>query len=216
VERKFQTFFGIIRAMLNSAGVKDQLRSGVWEECAMTVTFLLNVTSIKNKEVCPYELLFGCKPKLPTSLRSFGDIGVVTTKANIQSKLKNRGTPCMFVGYSVHHANDVYRMLNLDTKRIIYSLDIIWLNEAYQDWIERKVSQKKENDDVIENSKIQEVKDGQDKLISVKDQDQLKKKKVCRAMRLLESSFNPEASTMLQNIEQGREILLEQEKCCFI
>jgi hypothetical protein len=29
-------------------------------------------------------------------------------------------------------------------------------------------------------------------------------------MRLLESSFNPEASTMLQNIEQGREILLEQ------
>jgi hypothetical protein len=29
-------------------------------------------------------------------------------------------------------------------------------------------------------------------------------------MRQLESSFNSEASTMLQNIEQGREILLEQ------
>jgi hypothetical protein len=29
-------------------------------------------------------------------------------------------------------------------------------------------------------------------------------------MCLLESSFNPEASTMLQNIEQGRETLLEQ------
>jgi hypothetical protein len=88
VKIKFQTFFGRIRAMLNSAGVKDQLRSGVWAECAMTVTFLSNVTSIKNKEVCPYELLFGCKPKLPTSLRCFGEIGVVTTKANIQSKLK--------------------------------------------------------------------------------------------------------------------------------
>jgi hypothetical protein len=35
---------------------------------------------IKNKEVCTYELLFGCKPKLPTILRSFGEIGVVTTK----------------------------------------------------------------------------------------------------------------------------------------
>jgi hypothetical protein len=45
---------------------------------------LLNVTSIKNKEICPYELLFGCKPKLPTSLRSFGEVGVVTTKANIK------------------------------------------------------------------------------------------------------------------------------------
>jgi hypothetical protein len=92
VERKFQTFFGRIRAMLNSAGVKDQLRSGVWAECAMTVMLLLTFTSIKNKEICPYELLFGCKPKLPTSLRSFGEIGVVTTKANIQKKLKNRGT----------------------------------------------------------------------------------------------------------------------------
>jgi hypothetical protein len=91
----------------------------------MIVTFLSNVTSIKNKEVCPYDLLFGCKPKLPTSLRSFDEIGVVTTKANIQRKLKNRGTPCMFVGYSVHHVNDVYRMLNLDTKRIIQSRDII-------------------------------------------------------------------------------------------
>jgi hypothetical protein len=125
VERKFQTFFGRIRVILDIAGVKDQLRSGVWEEFAMTVTFLSNLTSINNKEVFPYELLFGYKPKLPTSLRSIGKIGVVTTKANIQSKVKNRGTTYMFVGYSVNQANDVYRMLNLDTKRIIHSLDII-------------------------------------------------------------------------------------------
>jgi hypothetical protein len=84
----------------------------------------------------------------------------------------------MFVGYSIHHANDVYRMLNLDTKRIIQSRDVIWLNH---NWVDRKVSQKKETDDeiddVIASSKIQEVKDGQDKLSSVQDQDELKKKK---------------------------------------
>jgi hypothetical protein len=77
-------------------------------------------------------------------LISFVKIGVVSTKANIQSKLKNRGIPCMFVGYSEHHANDVYRMLNLETKSIIHSRDIIWMNVAYHDWIERKVSQKEE------------------------------------------------------------------------
>jgi hypothetical protein len=69
--------------MINSAGVKD--RSGVWEECAMIVKFLSNLTSIKNKGVCPYELLFHCKSKLPTSLSSFGEIGVVTNKANIKN-----------------------------------------------------------------------------------------------------------------------------------
>jgi hypothetical protein len=120
----------------------------------------------------------------------------------------------MFIGYSVHHANDVYRMLNLDTKNIIQSRDIIWLNEAYRDWIDGKVSQKKEtddeDDDVIANLKIQKVNDGHDNSRSTQDQNELKKKKVYRAMRLLENSFNPQASTMLQNIEQGREILLDQ------
>jgi hypothetical protein len=38
----------------------------------------------------------------------------------------------------------------------------------------------------------------------------LKKKKVYRVIRLLESSLNPEASKMLQNIEKGKEILFEQ------
>jgi hypothetical protein len=54
------------------------------------------------------------------------------------------------------------------------------------------------------------VKDSQDKLRGAQDQDEPKKEKFHRAMRLLESSFNLEASTMLQNIDQGREILLEQ------
>jgi transposase InsO family protein len=69
VERKFQTFFGRIRAMLNSVGLKDQLRYGVWAECAMTATYLSNITSIKEKMICPYQLLFGNRPKLPKSLR---------------------------------------------------------------------------------------------------------------------------------------------------
>jgi hypothetical protein len=85
----------------------------------------------------------------------------------------------MFVGYPVHHKNDVYRMVNLNTKSIILSRDILWLNEAYHDWIERKVLQKKdiddEDDDVIVNSNIQEFNNGQDKLRSVQDQDKLKK-----------------------------------------
>jgi transposase InsO family protein len=90
VEGKFQTFFGRIRAMLNSAGFTKDLRSGVWAECSMTVTFLSNITSIKNKTICPHQLLFESKPRLPESLRSFGEIDIVTTKSDIQGKLTNR------------------------------------------------------------------------------------------------------------------------------
>jgi hypothetical protein len=52
-------------------------------------------------------------------------MGTVVTKADIQGNLKDRGMSCMFIGYSVNHANDVYRILNLDTKSIIQSRDLI-------------------------------------------------------------------------------------------
>jgi hypothetical protein len=93
VEREFQTFFGRIRAMSNSAGRKDHLRSGVWSECAMTVNFLSNITAIKNKMIRHFQLLYESKLKLPESLRCFVEIDVVTTKNDIQRKLTRRGTP---------------------------------------------------------------------------------------------------------------------------
>jgi hypothetical protein len=139
--------------MLNSAGLKDHLRSGVWAECAMTVTYLSNITSIKEKMICPYQLLFGNKPRLLESLRSFGEICVVTTKNDIQGKITNRGTPCMFMGYSTNHAHDVYRMISIETKKIIKSRDIIWMNTVYKDWKDQKdktQSEVEDEDDAVE------------------------------------------------------------------
>jgi hypothetical protein len=65
VERKFQTFYGRIRAMLNHAGFENGKRSGIWDECARTITFLSNLRANKTKEKCPYLLLLGSKLKLP-------------------------------------------------------------------------------------------------------------------------------------------------------
>jgi hypothetical protein len=125
VNRKFQPFYGRIRAMSYHAGFENGKRSGIWAEYARTITFLSNIPASKTKERCPYQLLFGSKPKLPSSFRIFGEIGVVTTKDNVQGKLKNRGTACILLGYSVHQANDVYRMINFSTKRIIHSRDVV-------------------------------------------------------------------------------------------
>ena len=37
-------------------------------------------------------------------------------------------------GTSPNHSKDVYRMLNLDTKRVILSRDITWLGKMYGEW----------------------------------------------------------------------------------
>jgi len=80
--------------------------------------------------------LFGIKPKLPAHFKLFWEI---TVKDDIQGKLKNRGKACVFVGYSVDHANNVYRMLNLNAKRIIHSSDVVWLGKSYKEWLNNNI-----------------------------------------------------------------------------
>jgi hypothetical protein len=45
---------------------------------------------------------------------------IFTDKDEIDWKLNDQGLTSIFVGYSVNYANEVYRMLNLNTKRIIH------------------------------------------------------------------------------------------------
>ena len=63
-------------------------------------------------------------------LRTFGEMAVVAIHEGkkMRSKLDNRGKICMFVGSADDHSGDVYRFLNIHTKRIIMSRDARWLN----------------------------------------------------------------------------------------
>jgi hypothetical protein len=181
-----------------------------WAECANTVTFLSNITALKFKDVCPNQLLFGSKPKLPESHRSFGEVGVVTTKSNIRGKLRNHGTVCMFVGYSVDRAHDVYCMLNLETNHVINSSDIKWLKLYHKNWINKsnqveRIANDDDNDDVIESLMIQKVINASETNTTstqpeVNDKSNLK---IYRQMKQLESSFNPEASKIIDNLSKG-------------
>jgi tRNA A37 threonylcarbamoyladenosine biosynthesis protein TsaE len=98
----------------------------------------------------------------------------------------------MLVGYTEHHSSDVYRILNSTTNSIINSQDIIWLNKSYIEWKNDKATISTAEDDTIElltgidkrkstTNAIKDTEDGGNKL----------DKKVFRAMRKLESWFNP-------------------------
>jgi hypothetical protein len=56
------------------------------------------------------------KAKGLSNLKRFGEMCVATTKNKTQGKLSDKGTICVFVGYAVNHADDVYRLLNPKTK----------------------------------------------------------------------------------------------------
>jgi hypothetical protein len=125
----------------------------------------------------------------------------------------------MFGGYSVHHAHYVYRMLNIEIEMIINSRVIIWLNEMHKDWIGTKVKNQliddDDDDDDNEDADVMELKmqlfnEGQEASQAVTNQDDLKRMKLYRQLRQLESSFNPDAAQLVEQIEQGREISLDQ------
>ena len=164
VERAFATLWGRVRAMLNHARLPKDKRNQLWAECAGTATKLENLMCSTMSEVSPHEQFYGELPKYSRHLRVFGEIGIVSDYANmkIRGKLADRGKPCLFVGYPENHASDVFRMINLQTNKVILTRDVIWLHQVYG--VYKGLTQKhvtplpngddNDDDDTVQTSKI--------------------------------------------------------------
>ena len=92
---------------------------------------MLQNSIIKKKgEKSAYEEYYGSKNKVLHHLRTFEETGVVKdNKKKLHSKLKDRGIVCLFLGYAADHPEDTYRMLNLETKKVIITRDVKWINK---------------------------------------------------------------------------------------
>jgi transposase InsO family protein len=136
VERAFATLYGRVRAMLNQASLTSKMRGDIWTEAASTATKLENAISSENAGKSPHELFFGKSPSYLRELQYFGHMCIVkeSHRGKMIGKLDNRGTLCMFLGYSSNHSGDTYRLLNLKTYKVILSRDVTWLNKTYGDY----------------------------------------------------------------------------------
>ena len=84
----------------------------------------------------PHTLIYGEDANYSRSLRTFGEMAVIAIHEGkkMRSKLDDRGKTCMFVGYADDHTKDVYRFLNIHTRRIILSRDVRWLNIIWKQY----------------------------------------------------------------------------------
>jgi hypothetical protein len=69
--------------LLNGTCFQEEIRSGIWIECASTSTFYSNVLATRVTKRFPQELRFGEEAHCAHSLRMFGEMGIVTTKKKI-------------------------------------------------------------------------------------------------------------------------------------
>jgi hypothetical protein len=95
------------------------LRNCLWAECASKATYYDKVKINRDMKKFPIELMFNKKAKGFRNLKRFGEMCVAITKNKIQEKLSDKETVCVFVGYAVNDADNVYRLLNPETKSII-------------------------------------------------------------------------------------------------
>ena len=84
--------------------------------------------------------------------------------------MDTRGRTGIFVGYADDHAGNVYRFINIQTKKIILSRDIQWLNSFWKEYKKRKDNSKKlidefyshdEDDQTQEEIEIEELKENE-------------------------------------------------------
>ena len=131
VECAFPTLMGHTRAMMNYAGFNKNMWQVMWCKAPNTATALdgITVPNWKNKD--SYELLFRKPPHDMENLPTFGEIAVMKESVNISTKLDSSRRICMFLGYSEDHTQKVYRFLNLNTKKVVYSQDVQWMNTMY-------------------------------------------------------------------------------------
>ena len=145
-ERRIPALMGRARAMLIQAGLEPKHKGELWCEVISTATKLDNIMVRPERTKPPYTLFYGEDAKYAQSLRIFGEMAVVAIHEGkkMRSKLDDRGKTCMFVGYAENHAKDVYRFLNIHTKRIILSRDVRWLNIIWKRYKEKSIYARKQ------------------------------------------------------------------------
>ena len=102
-----------------------------------TVTKLENIMVNSHKEKCPYKKFHGKIPDYAKYLRTFGEMVVVRSIATVKSRLEYQVMTYMFLGYAQNHIGGTYHMLNIRTKIIVLSCDVIWLNKTYCAYISK-------------------------------------------------------------------------------
>ena len=116
--------------MLNVARLTPNMRHGLWTECAACATTEENILLSDKSPMPPYNSFFGVDARLSKNLGMFGEIGIITNiQKKIKAKLDNRGSSCIFVGYSITHEIDLFCFYDTTTIHICLSRNVIWVDK---------------------------------------------------------------------------------------
>ena len=129
----FATLANCGRAMMHRANLPMMDRYRLAHEVFQCATHLdgLTVVEVNGVTKTCYEHFVRQNPMFAKHLRTWGEAGTVKIKTSTSPKLNDKGTHCMFVGYTYNHPGDCYRMYDPKTGRTRETRDVIWLKRMF-------------------------------------------------------------------------------------
>jgi hypothetical protein len=128
VERRNQTVVTMAHSMMKSKGMPGRF----WGEAVSMVFYLLNRAPTKSVDgMTPYEAWYGRKPSVD-HLRTFGCVTHVKTVVGHLSKLADRSTPMVMIGYEA--GTKAYRAYNPVNKKLVVTHDVLFKEEKSWNW----------------------------------------------------------------------------------
>uniref|UniRef100_A0ACD5YFN0 Uncharacterized protein n=1 Tax=Avena sativa TaxID=4498 RepID=A0ACD5YFN0_AVESA len=128
VERRNQTIVEMARCLLKSMGVPSYF----WAEAVKTAVYILNRAPTRSLDgVTPYEAWHGRKPNVQ-HLRTFGCTMHVKKLGPGITKLSDRSTPMIFVGYE--EGSKCYRAYDPATKKVQVTRDVLFDESRPWSW----------------------------------------------------------------------------------
>ena len=133
VEKFFDTIYNRTRATMTYANIPLSIKHIV---CKMLVIHLTNLFNLEivckdGVEKTRFEWWGIDLPLFTNFLHPWGVAGVIFTKTTVTKKLENRGRRMMYVGASMLHLGDTFRMFNPMSKRIHLTRDVKILRKMF-------------------------------------------------------------------------------------
>lgn len=134
-ERKNRTVMNMVRSMI----ANKKVPRAFWTEAVRWTFYVLNrCPTVAVKNITPQEAWSGIKPSVE-HFRVWGCIAHVHIPDQKRTKLDDKSTPCVLIGFSEESKG--YRLYNPKTKRVITSRDVVFEETKGWDWEEDHVAE---------------------------------------------------------------------------